>query len=75
MDDEFYVVQIEWLNGATTEHWTQSSSLRITREERPENGITHWTVLIMRQTGTKADGAPSGVILAPAGQSRLFEWR
>jgi LysM repeat protein len=74
-DDEFYVVRVEWLNGVTTEHWTQSSSWRVTREERPENGVTRWTVMIMRQTGAKPDGSSSGALLSPAGQTRVFEWR
>jgi LysM repeat protein len=74
-EDEFYVVQLTWLNGATTKHWLKSSSLRIAKEERPANGLTTWQVTIMRQTGLSTQGTPTGIALSQPSETRLFEWR
>lgn len=73
--DEFYVVQLTWLDGTTTEAWTKSNSLRITKAERPANGLTTWTVLIKRQTGSDPDGSPTGPLLSPPGKSQPFKWQ
>jgi hypothetical protein len=74
-DDEFYVVELIWLNGVTTEYWLKNSSLRILKEDRPANGLTTWRVTIRRQTDLSAQGTPVGVLLSPPGQERVFEWR
>jgi hypothetical protein len=74
-DNEFYVVQLTWLNGATSEHWLKSSSLRLNKEERPANGLTSWRVAIMRQTGLSAQGTPAGIALSQPSETRTFEWR
>ena len=74
-EDEFYVVQLNYRNGPSTEHWTKSNSLRLTKQERPANGWIDWTVVIKRQTGTDSSGSPSGPLLSPAGQLLPFEWR
>jgi LysM repeat protein len=74
-EDEFYVLEINWLNGETTEHWLKSTSLRIAKEERPANGLATWRVTIKRQTGTSPQGTPSGVVLTAPGELRTFEWR
>jgi LysM repeat protein len=73
--DEFYVVELTWLNGATTEYWVKNSSLRIPKEERPANGRTTWRVVIKRRTGTSAQGLPTGITLSEPGEDRVFEWR
>jgi LysM repeat protein len=73
--DEFYVLQLTWANGVLTEVWLKNSSWRITKEQRPANGLITWTVSIMRQTGTRADGAPTGINLIAAAEQRTVEWR
>jgi len=73
-DDEFYVLQLSWPDGSFTEHWTQSSGWRISKEQRPAAGPVNWTVTIMRQTGTNPDGALVGVNLTDPGQPRTVEW-
>lgn len=73
--DEFYVVELTWLNGTTTEYWVKNSSLRLSKEERPANGRTAWRVVIKRQTSTSAQGLPIGITLSQPGENRVFEWR
>ena len=72
--DEFYVLQLAWADGSRTEHWTQSNAWRISKKQRPAAGPVIWTVTIMRQTGTNADGSPAGVSLTEPGQQRTVEW-
>jgi LysM repeat protein len=74
-ENEYYVVELTWINGATSEHWVKSSSFRISKEERPANSFTTWRVSIRRQTGLSAQGAPVGTLLSPPGKERGFEWR
>ncbi len=74
-DDEFYVVQLTWPNGAISEHWLQNSSLRISKDQRPTDGSITWSVIIKRQTGISADETPVGQALTPPGKPRIFEWR
>lgn len=73
--DEFYVLQLTWANGARTESWLKNSSWRISKVERPANGFIQWTVTVMRQTGAKADGSPTGIGLTAPSQQRTVEWR
>lgn len=73
--DEFYALQLSWANGARTETWLKHSSWRITKAERPANGLIRWTVTVMRQTGTKADGFPTGITLTAPSEQRTVEWR
>lgn len=72
---EYYVLQLTWPTGATTEHWVKNSSWRIARSERLAGGVITWTVTVKQQTGVNAQGTPTGPRLSPAGQPRTFEWR
>jgi LysM repeat protein len=74
-EDEFYVVHLEWPDGATTEHWAQNTSWRIFQQQRPANGVISWTVTIVRQTGTSSDGTPVGRRLSRPASPQWFEWR
>lgn len=74
-EDEFYVVQLDYHNGPTAEHWQKSNSLRLTKADRPANGWIDWTVTIKRQTGLDSADNPTGPMLSPAGQLSTFEWR
>ena len=73
--DEFYVLQLTWANGNQTETWLKNSSWRITKAERPANGLIQWTVTVMRQTGTNADGSPTGITLTAPSEQHTVEWR
>ena len=73
--DEFYVLQLTWPNGLSTEHWTKSSSWRITTAQRPVPGSITWGVIIMRQTGARPDGSPVGVSLTGSSEQRIVRWR
>jgi hypothetical protein len=73
-DDEFYVLQLTWPDGSTSEHWTKSNSWRITDTEGSISGSITWRVAIMRQTGTNADGSPVGISLTESGEQRVIEW-
>jgi hypothetical protein len=73
--DEFYVLQLTWANGDQTETWLKNSSWRITKEQRPANGLITWTVVVMRQTGTHPDGSPTGINLTSPAEPRTVEWR
>ena len=75
VDDEFYVVQINWPTGSKTEHWTKGSSLWISQNQRPSNGFIEWTVVIKRQTGVSPQDEPVGQTISPPGQTRVVEWR
>lgn len=72
--DEFYVVELVWPNGTRLEHWTKSSSWRLSKEERPGPGGFTWTVTIMRQTGVRSDGSPTGIRLTGLGERRVVNW-
>jgi LysM repeat protein len=73
-DDEFYVLQLTWPDGSTSEYWTKSNSWRVATAERPVPGSIIWRVTIMRQTGTDADGSPVGSSLTESGEQRVVEW-
>lgn len=73
--DEFYVLKLTWANGSQTETWVKNSSWRISKEQRPANGPISWTVTIMRQTGTTAEGSPTGINLTAPSEPRTVEWR
>jgi LysM repeat protein len=73
-DNEFYVVRIDWANGVRTSTWLRGNSMRLKKDERPASGILSWSVAIVRQTGTSADGNPVGRTLSPVGPVRSFEW-
>lgn len=73
--DEFYVLQLTWANGAHTEAWLKNSSWRISKDQRPANGLITWTVSVMRQTGTNPDSSPSGINLTAPAEPRSVEWR
>lgn len=73
--DEFYVLQLTWANGQHTETWLKNSSWRIAKEDRPANSFITWTVAVMRQTGSKADGSPTGINLTSPAKPRTVEWR
>jgi len=73
--DEYYVLQLTWSNGKQTQAWGKNSSGRITKAQRPANGLITWTVSIMRQTGANADGSPTGFSLSRPGEQRTVEWR
>ncbi|MBI1876689.1 MAG: LysM peptidoglycan-binding domain-containing protein [Chloroflexi bacterium] len=73
--DEFYVIQLTWANGVQTEVWLKNSSWRITTDQRPANGLITWTVTVMRQTGNKPDGFPTGIGLTTPAEPRTVEWR
>lgn len=73
--DEFYVLQLTWANGARTEAWLKNSSWRISKDQRPANGLITWTVAVMRQTGTNPSSDPTGINLAAPAEQRIVEWR
>jgi LysM repeat protein len=73
-DDEFYVLQLSWPGGATSEFWTKGTSWRITDDDSPGGGFVDWRVGIMRQIGSTADGVPVGDILADPDEARTVEW-
>lgn len=73
-EDEFYVLQLLWPNGAYTEHWTKTSSWQISKDERLTNGFIVWKVAIMRQTGFNADHTPHGIIITGPTTERTVEW-
>jgi hypothetical protein len=74
-EDEFYVLQLTWPNGAHTEHWTKSNSWRLTKAQRPVPGPVTWSVVIMRQTGANPDDSPVGVTLTNSSEQRIVRWR
>ena len=73
-DDEFYVLQLTWSDGSRTDYWTQTSSWRLNKEQRPIAGPISCTVTIMRRTGLAADGTPSGVPVTDPDPPRLVNW-
>jgi hypothetical protein len=73
--DEFYVLHLTWANGQRSEAWIKNSSWRLTKEQRPTNGLVTWTVSIMRQTGATSEGSPAGINLSPPSEQRTVEWR
>jgi LysM repeat protein len=73
--DEFYVLQLTWADGTRTETWLKNSGWRITKAERPANGLIRWTVTVMRQTGTNSAGSPTGISLTAPSEQRTVEWR
>jgi len=73
-DQEFYVLQISWADGSRSEHWTKSNGWRISKNERPAAGPLAWTVTIMRQTHTGAEGTPIGLNLTEPDPPRMVEW-
>ena len=74
-EDEFYVVELTWPDGAVSEHWAKNSSWRISKAQRPQEGTITWRVVIKRQTGTSPENAPIGDTLTVDSQTRSFEWR
>jgi LysM repeat protein len=73
-EDEFYVLQLLWPNGAYTEHWTKTSSWQISKDERLTNGFIVWKVAIMRQTGVDAAHNPHGIMITDPTTERTVEW-
>lgn len=73
--DEFYVLQLTWVNGSRTEAWLKNSSWRITKDQRPTNGPITWRVTLMRQTGANSAGSPTGISLTTPSEPRTVEWR
>jgi LysM repeat protein len=74
-DDEFYVLQLTWPDGSTSEYWTKSNSWRLTKAQRPAPGPVTWSVVIMRQTGANPDDSPVGVTLTDSSEQRIVRWR
>jgi LysM repeat protein len=73
--DEYYVLQLTWANGDRTQAWLKNNGWRITKTQRPANGLITWSVTLMRQTGTHTDGQPTGFSLSFPGEQRPIEWR
>ncbi|HMR67383.1 MAG TPA: LysM peptidoglycan-binding domain-containing protein [Anaerolineae bacterium] len=74
-EDEYYVIEVTWSNGQTSEYWVKSNSLRLPTAERPVSGQVSWRVMIKRQTGTTAQGQRLGETLSPVAEPYSFEWR
>jgi hypothetical protein len=73
-DDEYYVLQLTWPDGSSSEYWTKGNSWRITSEDDSVAGTVDWRVGIMRQTGTATDRKPVGEFLAEGVEVRTVEW-
>ena len=81
-EDEWYVVRAR-RSGAVAQQlplvWTKTTSWRLPSEyyieglEEPQQFF--WQVSIMRQTGVKDDGAPTGEEASPSSGTRTFFWK
>jgi hypothetical protein len=80
-DDEYYVLHISFLHETDTWHdtqWTKHTELAVPHYIHGNAtlpGVLEWYVVVMRQTGTSADGLRVGVELGPRSETRTFEWR
>lgn len=80
-DDEYYVLHISFPHGTDTWHdvqWTKEPSLAVPDyiyANATLSGVLEWYVVVMRQTGTSADGLRVGVELGPRSETWTFEWR
>jgi LysM repeat protein len=73
-DDEFYVLELVWPDGSSSQFWTKGNSWRFSDEVYPDVDSFGWRVSIMRQTGTAADGSPVGTSLAESDGVRAVKW-
>lgn len=71
---DFYVLQLTWADGTRTETWVKNNSLRVTIDERPTNGVITWTVTIMQQQSSTADGVPQGTSQTAPIEARTVIW-
>lgn len=76
--DDYYVVHIQHTTGVD-QQWTKGTSLAVPRYlygmvEAAERRYT-WYVVVMRQTGTTAQGYRTGVAISPESEHRWFTWR
>jgi LysM repeat protein len=74
-EGEYYVIEVTWSNGQSSEYWVKSTGLRIPKSERPAKGRLSWQVLIKRQSGATAQGQRFGETLSPVAEPYSFEWR
>ncbi|MBC7263946.1 MAG: zinc ribbon domain-containing protein [Chloroflexi bacterium] len=81
-DDEWYSVNIRFTAGGEPRYsgtWIKETSWRVWRELYYQAGQTErrfeWSVIVMRQTGTRADGEREGVPISPPSEIRSFVWQ
>ena len=79
----YYVVTLDYThNGATWTDdtpWTKQAQWTVSEHaylpDLSDDGRFRWSVRVMRQTGTDAQGRPTGVALSPASGERTFTWQ
>ena len=81
-EDQYYVLNIRFPHGAEIWHdwqWTKEASFAMPDylyTEATLPGTFEWYIVVMRQTGTSADGRRrEGVELGPQSETWTFEWR
>lgn len=80
--DEWYVLRVRVVQDEEVppvEVWTRATAWRVPAEMHPppeaESHLFVWNVTVMRQTGTKPDGARQGIAVGPSSPSWTFTWR
>jgi hypothetical protein len=67
---EIWFDDVPWIRATS---WTLSEHTYL--KDLSDNGEYLWSVQVMRQTGTDADGKPAGVPLSPKSEERSVIWK
>ncbi len=80
-EDEWYSLSLRFAADGATRYngtWTKDTSWTVPPEAHATAGQSerefHWDVIVMRQTGTRADGGREGVPISPSSETWIFLW-
>ncbi len=80
--DEYYLITISFKheNEIWTDYaWTQETNWSVAEHKYlpglSHDGLFHWSVKLIHQTGTRADGVPEGIPLSQPSVERSFIWK
>jgi capsular polysaccharide biosynthesis protein len=81
--DAYYAITVSYSHLGETWFddvpWTRNTSWTLTEhaylQDLSDNGQYRWSVQVVRQTGTDANGKPTGVPLSAQSEVRLLTWR
>lgn len=80
--DEWYSINIRFMAGGEphySETWIKETSWQVWQELYYQAGQNErhfeWSVVVMRQTGTRANGGREGVSISPPSEIRSFYWQ
>jgi hypothetical protein len=80
--DDYYFITIPYKHQSqiwTDYAWTQQTSWSVEEHnyllDLSDDGVFSWSVVLMRQTGTAANGVPEGFALSQPSEERILLWR